>query len=241
MAVAHPPTERARAESAARVPHLENGDHLSRAEFERRYDAMPELKKAELIEGVVYVGSPVRFDVHSQPHGFVVTWLGLYAVATPGVSMGDNATVRMDLDNEPQPDALLRIDRAAGGTSHVDADGYVAGPPELIVEVAASSVAIDRHKKFRVYQRNGAGEYLIWQVLDRRLEWFVLRDGVYVPLAPDDRGAVESPRFPGLRLAQEALLSGDFAAVLAEQQSAVGMPEHQAFVAALAARARSSG
>lgn len=34
---------------------LENGDRLSRFEFEHRYQAMPELKKAELVEGVVYI------------------------------------------------------------------------------------------------------------------------------------------------------------------------------------------
>ena len=41
---------------------LENGDRLTRAEFERRYAAMPRLKKAELIEGIVYVPSPVRYS-----------------------------------------------------------------------------------------------------------------------------------------------------------------------------------
>src|SRR5436189_3882496 len=90
------------------IPPLQNGDRLTRAEFERRYDAMPHLKKAELIEGVVYVPSPVRIDAHAEPHGLVVTWLGVYRAATPGVQFGDNPTVRLDLDNEPQPDALLR-------------------------------------------------------------------------------------------------------------------------------------
>src|SRR5689334_21690709 len=97
------------------VPPLENGDRLSRAEFERRYEAMPHLKKAELIEGVVYVGSPVRYTQHGQPDFDVQTWLGTYRVATPGTVGAGNTTVRLDLDNEPQPDVLLRIER--GGTS----------------------------------------------------------------------------------------------------------------------------
>src|ERR1700726_2127100 len=91
------------------IPPLENGDHLSRAEFERRYEAMPEVKKAELIEGVVYMPSPVRHTQHGIQHIALSTWLGNYWSATPGVSPGDNSTVRLDLDNVPQPDALLMI------------------------------------------------------------------------------------------------------------------------------------
>ena len=50
----------------SKILPLENGDRLSRLEFERRYQAMPELKKAELIEGRVYMASPVRI-IHGQP------------------------------------------------------------------------------------------------------------------------------------------------------------------------------
>jgi Uma2 family endonuclease len=222
--------------SPSSIPRLESGDHLTRAEFERRYEAMPDLKKAELIEGVAYVGSPVRFDAHAEPHFLVVTWLGVYVAATPGVRAGDNATVRLDLDNEPQPDALLRIEEAAGGQSRRSLDGYVEGAPELVVEVAASSASIDRHTKLRVYRRNGVREYLLWQVLDRQVEWFVLQDDDYVSLKPDDRRVIHSRVFPGLRLAVDALLNGDLAAVLAEQQAGLATAEHQAFVDSLAAR-----
>src|SRR5262250_2667499 len=92
-----------------RIPPLENGDRLTRPEFERRYEAMPHLKKAELIEGVVYVPSPVRYEGHGRQHSAILTWLGVYMASTPGVGAGDNTTVRLDLDNEPQPDALLRL------------------------------------------------------------------------------------------------------------------------------------
>lgn len=238
MAVEQLQEEWKQQESATRVPFLESGDHLSRAEFERRYEAMPELKKAELIEGVVYVGSPVRVEIHGEPHGFIVGWLALYSAATPGVRFADNATVRLDLDNEPQPDALLRIEEAAGGRSRVGEDGYLEGPPELVVEVAASSAAIDRHNKLRVYRRNGVEEYVVWQVLERRVEWFALREGVYEPLPADERGVIHSRRFPGLLLAVPALLDGNLAGVLAEQRAALGTPEHQAFVDALATRRR---
>jgi Uma2 family endonuclease len=122
------------------VPALASGDRLTRAEFERRYQATPEKFKAELIEGVVYVASPVR-AFHGTPHAALVTWLGVYWTATPGVSVADNTTTRLDLDNEPQPDALVRIE--TGGTSTLSEDGYIEGTPELIAEIATSSAAID--------------------------------------------------------------------------------------------------
>jgi hypothetical protein len=97
------------------IPPLENGDRLTRAEFERRYDAMPGLKNAQLIEGEVYMPSPVRHGRHSHPHSLLVTWLDFYAVHTPGVESGDHGSIRMDLDNEPQPDAYLIIRPERGG------------------------------------------------------------------------------------------------------------------------------
>jgi len=109
---------------------LENGDRLTRHEFEQRYQAMPQLKKAELIEGMVYVASPLRFEPHAEPHSSIVGWLWVYRIATPSVRLGDNATVRLDMDNEPQPDALLRLDPNVGGQSRLSEDGYVEGAPE---------------------------------------------------------------------------------------------------------------
>ena len=109
------------------VPPLENGDRLTRDEFERRYAAMPHLKKAELIEGVVYVPSPVRHRHHGAPHAHLIGWLGQYAAGTPGVEVSDNSTVRLDLDNEPQPDALLLIDPACGGQTRFSTDDYIEG------------------------------------------------------------------------------------------------------------------
>ena len=243
MAVESLSTAQARSPSAVTARPLlplESGDRLTRAEFERRYEAMPWLKKAELIEGVVYVGSPVRMDVHAEPHSLVVTWLGVYRAATPGLRTGDNGTVRLDTDNEPQPDVLLMIDAAAGGRARLSEGGYVEGAPELVVEVAASSASIDRHDKLRVYRRNGVQEYLVWSVLDRRLEWLVLREGEYVPLEPDDHNVIHSQVFPGLRLAVAALLAGDLAAVLREQQAGFTTTEHRQFVELLAARQRST-
>ena len=126
---------------------LENGDRLSRCEFERRYESRPDIKKAELIEGVVYMTLPVRAKSHGEPHAQIMAWLGTYYAATPGVQLCDNTTVRLDLDNEVQPDALLRLEPAAGGQSSISAKDYIEGAPELIAEIAASSAAYDLHDK----------------------------------------------------------------------------------------------
>ncbi len=226
----------AAARPAGSTPVLENGDRLTRAEFERRYDARPDLKKAELIEGVVHVPSPTRFRNHGRPHAATVIWLGTYALATPGAQLGDNSTVRLDFDNEPQPDAALFIDPEAGGQARVDEDDYVEGAPELVAEVAASSASYDLHDKLRAYRRNGVREYLVWRTLDRRFDWFELVDGVYRPRTPDASGLVSSRVFPGLRLAVDALLRGDLPAVVAAQQGALGEPDHAAFVERLRAQ-----
>jgi Uma2 family endonuclease len=215
------------------VPALENGDRLTRAEFERRYEAMPHLKKAELIEGVVYVPSPVRHRQHGAPHAHLISWLGQYAAHTPGVEVGDNSSVRLDLDNEPQPDALLCIDPACGGQVRISADGMIEGAPELVAEVASSSVSYDLHAKLHVYRRNGVREYIVWRVLEREVDWFVLRAGQYERMPVDAQGLVRSEVFPGLWLDPAALVRGDLATVLAIVQRGLASPEHAAFVTRL--------
>jgi Uma2 family endonuclease len=216
---------------------LENGDRLTRHEFERRYEAMPHLKKAELIEGVVYVPAALRYRKHGKPHSNIMLWLGEYEVATPGVEAADNTTVRLDLDNVPQPDALLRIDEAYGGQSHISEDDYVEGAPELIVEIAASSASYDLHDKLKVYRRNGVQEYLVWRVVDRAVDWFSLQAGEYVLLNPDTQGVIQSRIFPGLDLSIEALLRGDLVQVLSVLQQGIASDRHQRFVEQLRAKA----
>jgi Uma2 family endonuclease len=210
---------------------LENGDKLTRYEFERRYNAMSNQKKAELIEGIVYImPAALRFRSHGQPHGWILTWLGTYEAATPGVALGVEPTVRLDLDNEPQPDAVLIITPEAGGQTRLSDDDYIEGAPELIIEIAASSVAIDLHGKKQAYRRNGVKEYIVWQVLEQRLSWFYLEQGEYLELVPDDDAIVRSRVFPGLWLAIAKLLAGDIQSVLAVLQTGLKSPEHTAFV-----------
>ena len=225
----------ARPAGSPRAPLLENGDRLTRAEFERRYDARPDLK-AELIDGVVHMTSPARSAAHARPRAATVLWLGTYARATPDVQVGDSPTIRLDLANEPQPDAAMLITPEAGGQARIDEDDYVEGAPELIAEIAASSASYELHDKLHAYRRNGVREYLVWRTLDRRFDWFELADGVYRPRQPDASGLVSSRVFPGLRLAVDALLRGDLPTVVAAQQGALGEPDYAAFVERLQAQ-----
>ena len=214
---------------------MQNGDRLARGEFERRYEAMPDDTEAELIEGTVYIPSPVHASGHGEPHAHL-TWLGTYAAATPGVQVADDATIRLDFDNEPQPDGLLRIEEDAGGQSRISDDDYVEGPPELIVEVAHSSAAYDLHDKKRAYRRNGVKEQVVWQIKEEQVDWFVLEGGSYLSLSAGEDGRIESRTFPGLVLDIGALLENNFDTVLAVLQEQTGTEAHRAFIEQLAAQ-----
>src|SRR5581483_11839801 len=216
--------------AASAIPPLREGERLTREEFERRYEAMPELKKAELIEGVVFLGSPVKQREHSEPSGTMVALCVLYSAATPGVNFGENATTRLDLPNEYQPDAFLRLEREFGGQSHIGPDGYVEGAPELVIEVAASSAPIDLREKRRAYERNGTREYGVWLTRERRIVWLELREGKLVERAPDLDGVIRSTAFPGFWLAADALIRGDLAGAISVLQQGLASSEHAAFV-----------
>jgi Uma2 family endonuclease len=191
---------------------------------------MPHLKKAELIEGVVYMPSPVRMKRHGSPNADLVGLLSVYKWASPGVLVGDNTTSRLDLDNEPQPDALLMITPECGGQARISGDDYIEGAPELVAEIASSSASFDTHTKLHVYRRNGVREYLLWRILDKEFDWFTLHEGEYRRLTPGEDGLVRSHVFPGLWLDIPALLRGDLATVLASLQRGLATSEHAEFV-----------
>lgn len=225
------------------IPPLESGDRLSREEFERRYDAMPHLKKAELIEGVVYVGSPVSQEFHSGPHYKLIVWSGVYTCATPGIEGGDNGSLRVGPEsdpakgNEPQPDAFLFVLPQYGGQARIDDEGYLMGAPEFIGEVSASSTNYDLHDKLRLYRRHQVREYMVWRTYDEQIDWFVTRGNDYerLPLTAD--GLFKSEVLPGLWLDPAALIRGDMARVMEVAQEGIASPEHAAFVAQLQEKA----
>lgn len=225
------------------VPPLEFGDRLTRAEFERRWDAMPHLKHAELINGVVHMAAALRVDKHGEPHADLLGWLSYYSAKTPGVRVADNASDRLDEDNMPQPDALMRILTEAGGQARVADDGILEGPPELSAEIAASTASYDLHDKLNVYRRHGVKEYIVWRVLDNAIDWFVLNEGRYDRLEPVDIGGAtvhQSRVFPGLWLDTSALLRSNLAAVFAVVDQGFATDEHKAFVTQLAEKMEAS-
>ncbi len=217
----------------AEPPPLQNGDRLRTQEFLRRYEAMPELKKAELIEGVVYMGSQVSAEEHSEPDGLIHGWLWSYATRTPGVRFFPNATVILDTDNALQPDACLCLNTGQGGRTRITPKKYLAGSPELVTEIAASSASIDLHDKMEAYARNGVAEYLVWRTLERRCDWFILENEKYHRLIPNVRGLLRSRAFPGLVLDVRALLAMDAPKVLTALQRGLVSAAHKTFVASL--------
>ena len=220
------------------IPPLESGDQLTRAEFERRYHAMPANVRAELIEGVVYMSSPVRHKYHGKPQVRLVHSVVEYVDHTEGTDCSDNATVRLDLSNEPQPDIILFLGQLLSGQISETEDGYLVGAPELVVEIAASTASVDLHAKLKAYRRNRVQEYIVWRVLDEEIDWFSWQDEEYVQLPMDDNGVIRSRVFPGLWLNVKALLSNDVTKVRDTLRQGLKSKEHAAFVRELKRRAQ---
>ena len=194
---------------------LENGDRMRSGEFLRRYEAMPEVKKAELVEGKVYMGSPVRADLHAEPDGLIHLWLATFAMRRPGAKFYPNTTVVLDADNTYQPDAVLCLAPERGGRTRINAKGYLTGAPELVAEIAASTASLDLQEKLQVYRRCGVNEYLVWRTAENQFDWFILENEEYQRQSPGGDGLLRSRVFAGLVLDVAALLARDGARVLA--------------------------
>ena len=222
--------------TAPDVLPLENGDHLSRAEFDRRWEAMPQIKNAELINGVVHMQAAVRHSWHGKPHSCLVTLVSSYYAATPGTDGGDNASVLIDDENEPQPDVYLMLDANRGGQVVIDDKGYLNGVPEFVAEIAASSSSYDLFEKSDLYQKSGVKEYVVWKVLSHE---FVIRrsvNGQFEEFPPTDDGIYRSQVFPGLWLDTKELIQGNLAAALKTLQAGIESAEHQFFLRELEQR-----
>ncbi len=216
------------------LPPLVAGQRLDRATFHERYKAMPPHVRAELVGGVVYMPSPLRYE-HGTRDRRLSYWSGHYERFTPGVEGANNATTQFDDYGEPQPDLQLRIPEELGGRSRI-IDGYVVGPPELIIEVAASSRKYDLVDKKRDYERAGVPEYVVVILKSQTIRWFTRRDGLYVDLPADPDGVFRSEVFPGLWLDAPAFFAEDVERLIATLERGLATPEHAAFVANLAAR-----
>jgi Uma2 family endonuclease len=213
---------------SAVVDELQTGDHMTRQEFHCLYEQTDENFRAELIGGIVYVASPVRLS-HGAFHAILVGLLFQYVTNTRGVQAADNATVLLGDESEPQPDLLLRILPEFGGQSRTTSDDYVSGAPELVIEVAHSTRAIDLHAKRDDYTRNGAIEYLVVSLRERRLRWFNLRERQ--ELQSDTDGIVRAQTFPGLWIDATAFFAQDTPRLMTTLQQGLASPEHAEFLA----------
>jgi Uma2 family endonuclease len=235
MTIVEPPIV-PRPDSVAAEAHLlDNGDRMTQPDFHRAYERMPPGFRAELIGGIVYVASPLRVG-HAAAHPWLSALLFAYQVATPGVQLGDNGTVILDEEAEPQPDLFLRVLPECGGLSRTTVEDYVQGPPELVVEVAHSSRSIDLHAKRLDYARTGVPEYIVHLVATGQLRWFDLANGQ--ERQPDPDGVIRVAQFPGLWIDTAALAARDFGRLAAVLQKGLAAPDHAAFVDKLAAAGR---
>jgi hypothetical protein len=227
-------------DAMAPLPPLVEGQHLDQPTFHARYAAMPPGTRAELINGVVYMPSPVG-PQHGIAHAPVIVWLFYFAEQTPGLQVMDNATAILGRKSEPQPDALLRILPEYGGQTRIEKK-YLAGPPELVAEVSHTTRYVDLGPKLEDYQTAGVLEYVVRALEPDQIFWFVREGGLLVERPLDDDGLYRSVKFPGLWLDPEALIRGDGRRLRAVVDLGCATPEHAAFVARLAAaRDRAQG
>ena len=236
MAVIPFPPVQPSTETTEELPPLQNGDHLDQPTFHARYQAMPGHVRAELIGGIVFMASPVR-KPHRRHNGLVVWWLYEYEAATPAVEALDSGTTILGEDSEPEPDASLHLLPQFGGLTQEDERGYVIGAPELVVEVAHATEAIDLHRKKADYEQAGISEYLVLLLWSHEVRWFYLDAGRFQQLQPDADGILRSRRFPGLWLDPTALLNKDQARLREVLQAGLASPEHAAWLAQLSQQA----
>ena len=213
-------------------PRLRDGDRLTRDEFLSRWEGMPDLKFAELIDGIVYMASPVS-NTHCDYHFRLSYWLGSYIAATPGCKAGIAGTWLMSEDSAPQPDLALEIDPKFGGQSRIEGD-YSAGAPELIVEVSHTTSPKDMGAKLRLYERSGVLEYVTVRPRQQQVVWRELIGARYRENDPDEDGGLRSRIFPGLWLDAAALWACDLPALAATVQQGIATSEHAEFVEQLA-------
>jgi Uma2 family endonuclease len=215
-----------------RPPGLVTGERLTVEEFLRRWEELPDLKDAELIDGVVYVPSPLSFE-HGSLDFLIHVWLGYYAQATPGCKGGANSTWLMS-GSAPQPDAYLRILPSHVGQSRNERQ-FGAGAPELAVEICLTSTEVDFGPKLALYQRAGVREYITVEQFGRRMIWRVLENRVYIAQTLPADGIVRSRIFSGLWLDVAAFWEDDGAKMLAALNAGLASEEHREFVGRLAA------
>lgn len=212
-----------------------NGDRLSQPVFHRLYKQVPLGLKVELVGGTVCVASPTHFQ-HSQPHLRLAGWIDRYIEVTPGIDGFDNTSNILGPDSEPQPDLCLIILPKSGGRTKLR-KGLIVGGPELVVEVAHTSAAIDLGTKKADYLAAGVQEYVVALAREREVRWFVNRAGRFEPDELTD-GLYRSHAFPGLWLNPAGVFTPTNRRLVAALKRGLASPEHARFVEELRSRRR---
>ncbi|MCI0379808.1 MAG: Uma2 family endonuclease [Gemmataceae bacterium] len=229
-----------RTTKAPALPHLESGDRLDQKTFHERYEAMPKHFRAKLIGGIVYVSSPLKIP-HGRGQNCVNRWLYTYEDHTPGVEVFANTTNMMGPDTETQPDAQMNLMAGLSEQIRETDDQCFEGAAELIVEVAWSTESLDLHAQKDAYEHAGVQEYVVIALRMKHVFWFRLQRGKFKELKPDDDGILRSEVFPGLWLDPDAMLRFDTKRLLKVLRQGLASPEHAAFAAKLAKKARRNG
>ena len=217
-----------------KAPELITGMRLELDEFIARWEALPDLKFAELIDGIVFVPPPRSIE-HGQRASILNWWLFLYVEDKRGCDALSNVTCTM-LGQSPQPDVLLRLTEEFGGKS-IDKGYLLDGAPELVVDICETSTEIEFGPKLALYQRAGVREYITIQTLPPpRIVWRVLVDGSYREIQPDGQGILRSQCFPGLWLDTEALWAGDRKRMRDTLNAGLDSPAHREFAERLTKR-----
>ena len=215
------------------LPPLVAGQRLDQVTFHERYEAMPPGTRAELIDGVVFMPSPLGPE-HGRAHFPAVVWLSYYEENTPGVEGLDNTSTALGPKSEPQPDAQLRILPECRGRTVTDRR-FVRGVPELIVEISHTTRYTDLGPKLDDYERAGVLEYVVRALEPDEVLWHVLEHGRLVLKPPDEDGLYRSRVFPGLWLDPGALLARDTRRLRDVLDLGMATPDHKTFVEQLAA------
>ncbi|WP_459558498.1 Uma2 family endonuclease [Lacunimicrobium album] len=226
-----------RATAVQRTPILHEGDHLTFDEFIARWENMNEFerrgKHPELINGKVYMNAAaISYSGHGQPQRMILGLFEHFVAETPGVEWAAPVTAKLDDESGPEPDAELFILPEFGGNVQIN-NGFLTGTPDLVIEIAASSVSKDMFEKRDMYEQAGIPEYLVWRTEDRAFDYFRLEKQQYVHRTLDPEEKWFSRTFPTLVFDIHFLLAIDYRAALKTLRQSLASPAHAVFVAEL--------
>jgi len=143
-------------------------------------DLQGEKAKCYYNKGQLYIEMTPLGNDHASDHTIIMLAVNLFATFNEIDFNGkDNATIRKSGLQDAQPDASYYIGKNADavgyGTSIIELDSLPA--PDLVIEIANSSLADDKGEKRLLYEDMGVGEYWIVDVQKAEIIAFSVADG----------------------------------------------------------------